>query len=123
MKISQLSTDRAMDLLCEIATPVTNIMTDEELIKELKSAIDFEKANTMAEKITLITGKLTKILPLILKKRKADLFSILASLNEKTIEEIGSQNVIKTMSQIKDIAKDKELLDFFKSCTGTEESE
>ena len=123
MKISQLSTDRAMDLLCEIATPVTNIMTDEELIKELKSAVDFEKANTMAEKITLITGKFTKILPLILKKRKADLFSILASLNEKTIEEIGSQNVIKTMSQIKDIAKDKELLDFFKSCTGTEESE
>lgn len=123
MKISQLSTDRAMDLLCEIATPVTNIMTDEELIKELKSAVDFEKANTMAEKIALITGKFTKILPLILKKRKADLFSILASLNEKTIEEIGSQNVIKTMSQIKDIAKDKELLDFFKSCTGTEESE
>ncbi len=123
MKISQLSTDRAMDLLCEIATPVTNIMTDEELIKELKSAVDFEKANTMAEKIALITGKFTNILPLILKKRKADLFSILASLNEKTIEEIGSQNVIKTMSQIKDIAKDKELLDFFKSCTGTEESE
>lgn len=123
MKISQLSTDRVMDLLCEIATPVTNIMTDEELIKELKSAVDFEKANTMAEKIALITGKFTKILPLILKKRKADLFSILASLNEKTIEEIGSQNVIKTMSQIKDIAKDKELLDFFKSCTGTEESE
>lgn len=123
MKISQLSTDRAMDVLCEIATPVTNIMTDEELIKELKSAVDFEKANTMAEKIALTTGKFTKILPLILKKRKADLFSILASLNEKTIEEIGSQNVIKTMSQIKDIAKDKELLDFFKSCTGTEESE
>lgn len=123
MKLSQLSTDRALDLLCEIATPVTNIMTDEELIKELKSAVDFEKANTMAEKITLITGKLTKILPLILKKRKADLYSILASLNEKTIEEIGSQNVIKTMLQIKDIAKDKELLDFFKSCTGTEESE
>ena len=123
MKLSQLSTDRAMDVLCEIATPVTNIMTDEELIKELNSAVDFEKANTMAEKIALITGKFTKILPLILKKRKADLFSILASLNEKTIEEIGSQNVIKTMSQIKDIAKDKELLDFFKSCTGTEESE
>lgn len=123
MKLSQLSTDRAMDLLCEIATPVTNIMTDEELIKELKSAVDFEKADTMAEKIALITGKFTKILPLILKKRKSDLFSILASLNEKTIEEIGSQNVIKTMSQIKDIAKDKELLDFFKSCTGTEESE
>ena len=123
MKLSQLSTDRAMDVLCEIATPVTNIMTDEDLVKELKTAVDFEKANTMAEKIALIAGKITKILPLILKKRKADIFSILASLNEKTVEEISSQNIIKTMSQIKDIAKDKELLDFFKSCTGTEESE
>ena len=123
MKISEISTDNAMDVLCELTPYVTNIVTDEDLVGELKKAIDFKEANTMAEKIALITGKFTKILPLILKKRKADLFSILASLNEKTIEEIGSQNVIKTMSQIKDIAKDKELLDFFKSCTGTEESE
>lgn len=123
MKLSHLSTDRAMDVLCEIATPVTNIMMDEDLVEELKTAVDFNKANTMAEKITLLTGKISKILPIVLKKRKADIFSVLASLNEKTIEEIGSQNVIKTMSQIKDIAKDKELLDFFKSCTGTEESE
>ena len=123
MKLSQLSTDRVMDVLCEIATPVTNIMMDEDLVEELKTAVDFNKANTMAEKITLLTGKISKILPIVLKKRKADIFSILASLNDKTIEEIGSQNVIKTMSQIKDIAKDKELLDFFKSCTGTEESE
>ena len=123
MKLSQLSTDRAMDVLCEIATPVTNIMMDEDLVEELKTAVDFNKANTMAEKITLLTGKISKILPIVLKKRKADIFSILASLNDKTIEEIGSQNIIKTMSQIKGIAKDKELLDFFKSCTGTEESE
>ena len=123
MKLSELSTERATDVLCEIAPYFMNIATDEELVGELKAAIDFDEADTMAEKIALITGKFTKILPLILKKRKADLFSILASLNEKTIEEIGSQNVIKTMSQIKDIAKDKELLDFFKSCTGTEESE
>ena len=123
MKISQLSTDRAMDVLCEIAAPVTAIVTDEEIINELKSAVDFDKANTMAEKVALITAKFTKILPLILKKRKFEVFCVLASLNEKTVEEISAQNIIRTMSQIKDIAKDKELLGFFKSCTGTEESE
>jgi hypothetical protein len=47
----------------------------------------------------------------------------LGALNEKSVEEIAKQNILKTMSQIKDISKDKELLDFFKSCTGTEESE
>ena len=123
MKLSELSTEKATDVLCEIAPYAMNIMTDEELVDELKAAVDFKGANTMAQKIALTVGKISKILPILLKKRKADLFSILASLNEKRIEEIGSQNVIKTMSQIKDIAKDKELLDFFKSCTGTEESE
>lgn len=123
MKLSQMTTDKATDVLCEIAPYAMNIMTDEELIEELKSAVDFKEANTMAEKIALTVGKISKILPIVLKKRKIDLFGILGALNEKSVEEISKQNIIKTMSQIKDISKDKELLDFFKSCTDTEESE
>ena len=123
MKLSELSTERATDVLCEIAPYFMNITTDEELVGELKSAIDFKEANTMAEKITLTVGKISKILPILLKKRKTDLFGILGALNDKSIEEIAKQNIIKTMLQIKDISKDKELLDFFKCCTGTEESE
>jgi hypothetical protein len=123
MKLSQLTTDEATDILCIIAPYAENIMTDEELTAELKQEIDIETANTMAEKFSLIIGKLSKILPIVLKKRKIDLFGILGALNEKSIEEIGKQNIIKTMSQIRDISKDKELLDFFKSCTDTEESE
>ncbi len=123
MKLSELSTERATDVLCEIAPYFMNIATDEELVGELKAAIDFEEADTMAEKIALTAGKISKILPILLKKRKSDLFGVLGALNEKTVEEIAKQNIIKTMSQIRDISKDKELLDFFKSCTGTEESE
>lgn len=123
MKLSQMTTDKATDVLCEIAPYAMNIMTDEELIEELKSAVDFKEANTMADKIALTIGKISKILPIVLKKRKIDLFGILGALNEKSVEEISKQNIIKTMSQIKDISKDKELLDFFKSCTDTEESE
>ena len=51
------------------------------------------------------------------------MFGILGALNEKSVEEIAKQNFIKTMKQIKDIAKDKELLDFFKSCTSMEGGE
>lgn len=123
MKLSELSTEKATGVLCEIAPYAMNIMTDEELVGELSAAVDFKGANTMAQKIALTVGKISKILPILLKKRKADLFGILGALNEKSIEEIAKQNIIKTMSQIKDISKDKELLDFFKSCTGTEESE
>ena len=123
MKLSQMTTDKATDVLCIIAPYAINIMTDEDLIAELKKAVDFKDANTLAEKIALTVDKIAKILPIILKKRKSDLFGILGALNEKSIEEIGKQNIIRTMTQIRDISKDKELLDFFKSCTGTEESE
>lgn len=123
MKISELSTDRAADVLCEIAPYFINITTDEELMTEFKTAVDFNQANTMAEKMSLIAGKISKILPILLKKRKCDLFGVLGALNDKSVEEIGKQNIIKTMSQIKDISKDKELLDFFKSCTAAEGSE
>lgn len=123
MKLSELSTERATDVLCEIAPHAMNIMTDEELMAELKAAVDFKDANTMAEKIALTVGKLSKILPILLKKRRTDLFGILGALNEKSIEAIAKQNIVVTMKQIRDISKDKELLDFFKSCTDTEESE
>lgn len=123
MKLSELSTDRATDALCEISPYAMNIMTDEELVGELRSAVDFNHANTVAEKMALIVGKISKILPILLKKRKEDVFGILGVLNEKSVDEIAKQNIIVTMKQVRDISKDKELLDFFKSCTGSEESE
>lgn len=123
MKISEISTDNAMDVLCELTPYITNIVTDEDLVGELKKAIDFKEANTMAEKMALTAGKITKIIPILLKNRKSDVFGIVGVLNGKTIDEIAKQNVIVTMKQIRDIAKDKELLDFFKSCTDTEGNE
>lgn len=123
MKISEISTDNAMDVLCELTPYVTNIVTDEDLVGELKKAIDFKEANTMAEKMALTAGKITKIIPIILKNRKNDMFGIVGVLNGKAIDEVAEQNIIVTMKQIRDIAKDKELLDFFKSCTDTEGNE
>ena len=123
MKISELTTEKATEVLCELTPHVTNIVTDEALIAELKSAIDFTKANTMAEKMALTAGKITKIIPILLKNRKSDVFGIVGVLNGKTIDEIAEQNIIVTMKQIRDIAKDKDLLDFFKSCTDTEGNE
>ena len=123
MKVSEISTEKAMDVLCELTPYVTNIVTDETLLAELKEAIDFKEANTMAEKMALTARKITKIIPILLKNRKNDVFGIVGVLNNKTVEEIAKQNIIVTMKQIRDIAKDKELLDFFKSCTDTEGNE
>jgi mannitol/fructose-specific phosphotransferase system IIA component (Ntr-type) len=123
MKLSEFTTEKAMDVLCEIAPHVINIFSDEDLMKELRRAIDTKKEQTMAERVSFVIGKVSKLFPIIFKKRKQDVICILAALNCKTEEQIASQNVLKTMGQIRDIVKDKELLDFFKSCTSMEGSE
>ena len=123
MKLSEMTTDRAMDVLCEITPCIANITADEELLAELRNAIDTKAVKTKAELMAKAVEKITKLAPIVLKKRKADVFGILAALNEKTAEEIGKQNIIATMAQVREVVKDKDLMDFFKSCVGSEGSE
>ena len=123
MRLSEISTERAADLLCEITPYISNIVTDEELLDELKKAIAPKGANTRAEFLALGLEKVNKIIPVVLKKRKNDVFGILGALNEKAVEEIAKQNFLATMRPIKEIIKDKELLDFFRSCAGSEGNE
>lgn len=123
MKLSEFSTEKATDVLCELTPYVTNILSDVELLAELKSALDVKESTTVAERFAMVGHKIAKIIPIILRGRKEDIFGIIGVLNEKSVEQIKAQNIIVTMNQIRDISKDKELLDFFKSCTDTEESE
>lgn len=123
MKLSQLSTERATDVLCELTPYIANIVEDSELMESLRDAIDTDKVKTKAELIAIGAGKATRLIPIILKKRRSDVYGILAVLNEKSVEQIAMQNFLITMKQIKDMAKDKELVDFFKSWADTEESE
>lgn len=123
MKLSTVSTDEALNILCELTPYIANISSDEELLKELKTAINTSECATRAEMLALGVQKFTKIVPIILQKRKADIHGIIGVINGKTPEEIANQNFLITAKQIRDIVKDKELLDFFKSCTAMEESE
>lgn len=115
MKISELSTDRAADVLCEISVYALPILADEELMQTLKEKIDSAGEMTRAEVLAAGAAKIGALVPIVLKKHKADVFGLLAVLNETTAEKIAEQNIIKTLSQAKDIAKDRDLLDFFKS--------
>lgn len=123
MKLSKMTTDKAMDVMCEITPYIAAITSDEDLLAELRNAIDPKSVATRAELMAKGVEKVTKIVPIILKKRKSDMFCILAALNEKTADEIGKQNIIVTMAQIRELVKDKELVDFFKSCVGAEGNE
>lgn len=123
MKISQMTTEQATDVLCELTPSITEILSDTELIGELNKAVNAEEVKTMGAKIVLFGEKITKIVPILLKKKRKCVYRILGVLNEKTVDEISKQNFLTTALQIREITKDKDLIDFFKSCRDSEGSE
>ena len=115
MKFSQLTTDKALDVLCEITPYIANIATDDELMAVIGKAVKRE-GMTRAGVLLLGAEKLTKMVPVLLKTHRHDVYGVVAAVNGKTVDEIREQNFIKTTAQIVEVIKDKELLDFFKSC-------
>lgn len=122
MRLSELTTDESLDALCTLTPYINNIIIDQELSEEIKRKIDPANLKTRAE--TLLEGakKINTLIPIILKGHRADVYGILSVLNKKTPDEIGKQNFLVTAMQIRDVVKDKELVDFFKSCASREES-
>lgn len=116
MKLSEFSTDKAADVLCEISVYTLNILADEEIRDSLKKQTDEEKQQTAGEKYAIGAQKIGQWIPLILKKHREDAFGILAVVNSVTVDAIREQNVLVTMRQIRELAEDKDLTDFFKSC-------
>lgn len=122
MKISELSTDRVLDVLCEITPYVSNIVTDSDLMATLGKSVKRD-GMTRAGLMLLGAEKLTSIVPVVMKTHRADVLGVVAALNDMDVEEVARQNVIKTGMQIREICKDRELLDFFRSCAEPEKSE
>lgn len=58
MKFSELSTDRAADVLCEVSVYALNILTDDELRESLKAQIDAEKPQTAGERYAIGAQKI-----------------------------------------------------------------
>ena len=123
MKLSEFSTDKAADVLCDVSAYAVNIFEDAELMESLKAKMDADAPKTVGEKYAMGIQKIGQWIPLILKKHRDDLLGIVAAVNAKTVDEIKKQNIIKTMVQIKELATDRDLLDFFKSCASAGETQ
>lgn len=115
MKFSELSTDNALDVFCEIIPYIERVMNDEELVSELKKEVDINEDTTTAEKFAIILTKMNVVAPIVLKKRRDDVLGIIASVNGVSVEEVKKQNILKTLAQFRELIKDKDFMDFFKS--------
>lgn len=114
MKFSEISTDKALDIICEITPYVANIATDEELLAELRKTVKVEPTATKAEMMAIGAEKINNILPIIIKRRKADIFGIVGAINGVSAEYISKQSIVTTLGQLKEIFSDKEFLAFFR---------
>lgn len=113
MKISELSTERAADVLCEITPFVASIVSDKDLLDTLKEKVG--SGASLAELYVMGAKKYATIVPIVLKTHRDDVFGLLAAINETDVDTVAKQNIIATMMQVREVAKDKALLDFFKS--------
>ena len=114
MKLSQLTTERAADVLCELTPYIANITGDKALLDELANKFD-SKGKSAAELYTFAAHKYATLVPILLKDHREDVFGVLSVLNETELDKIAKQNIMETMKQVREVFRDKDMLDFFKS--------
>lgn len=123
MKISELTTERAADVLCEVSIYALNILSDKELLASLRMQLEGTDGDrTKAELIAIASEKIAELIPLLLKKHKDDVFGIVAAVNGLTLEQVRKQKIIETANAVREMAQDKDLIDFFRSCVSTEKA-
>lgn len=113
MKISQMTTDQAADVLVRIAQPVSNIMDDEQVADVLRTL----SGRKGVPYIKLFSEILPKIVPLALKTHRKDLYEVVGAFAEKTARDVGRMNVLDTIAVLRD-SIDQDVIDFFKSTGG-----
>lgn len=111
---SELSTDEALEVVLQIAQPITNLIDDEALVKEMQKAMPKGETTRIAMR-RFGLAKIVKLLNIALKQHREDVYAILAPFNGLTVEEIGKQNFLITCNQTADLLNDKGFVDFFKS--------
>lgn len=121
MRLSELSTDAAASVLVSITPALSNILKDPDLREKIGKKADLTEMSVMGVYLAGV-DKINELIPFLLDTHKGDIYTILAILNETTTGKIAEQNILTTMTQIREIVKDKDLIDFFRSWAGTEQT-
>jgi hypothetical protein len=111
MKLSQMTTEQATDTLVRIAEPVANIMDDPAMKDVLQSVAGMNRDTPMYK---VVSSLIAKVLPLMLKSRRDDTYSIISAMTGKELEQIEKQNILVTLNDCRDFI-DKDFIDFFRS--------
>lgn len=105
-----MRTDIAIEKLCDVAPYLGDIAEGIKKDEEFKTFIlkyQGEQKNNLAF--------VFRVLPMILKKFKNEVFSVLAIIGEKSVDEIKEQPFGVTVSQVKELIEDEDFRSFFPS--------
>lgn len=116
MKISAMKTDQDMDVVCELIDIIDDIMSDSEFVSELSTvtSVFTKKDITNQEAMSKLWSKRKVVVKLLLKSKREEMYKIISILSDKSVQEIKSQLLIKTLLDGYEVFSDKELLLFFK---------
>lgn len=115
MKLSELSTDGALDVLCELTPYISNIASDEAVVNTVGKIVDTDKDINLFGKGLLLVERMGEIVPVLLKAHRPDVYGILSVMNERSTEEIAAQPVMDTIRQVRGLFQDEDLMAFFRS--------
>lgn len=121
MRLSELSTDAAASVLVSITPAISNILKDPNFRENIGKKVDLADRSVLGIYAAGL-DKINEIIPFLLKDHKDDVYEVIAVLNQTTASDIADQNILVTMTQIREIVRDKELVDFFKSWAETEQT-
>ncbi len=123
MKLSELSTDRALDVLCELTPYVSNIASDDAVVRAVGKIVDTGDNINLYGKSLRLVERLGEIVPALLKDHRSDVYGILSVMNERPAAEIAAQKLVDTIRQVREVFQDEDLLAFFKSSARQAQSE
>ena len=119
MKLSEMSTERFAECLCELASPLSAIAQDENVV----NAIDkITHLDTKKPLIVVFGQMITAVIPTLIKEHRDDVFAVLAALTGKTPKQLAAQNGLQTIKEARECI-DREFIDFFTSAASQRRTE
>jgi hypothetical protein len=108
MKISMMTNDQASEAMIRIATPLANILDDEN------SKPLFDEMSKLGDGKHTIAKIIPKFVAFCLKDHKHDLYEIIGALTFKPTSKVGNMNFMETVKEMKE-SIDEDFIGFFKS--------
>lgn len=112
MRLSDIKGERAIEVIGELIDPIANIAED----KEASAIFQRKKLPEGMDAKAFVVARLRKGLPVLLRKHKGDVVSILAALEGVTPAEYAETlDLGKVVKDLTELLTDKEFMAFFTS--------